>query len=239
MQAAAVLLLALPALSQQPAPAASTDAAVGVSSGPAVALSTGAAEAEGHGVSVAGEQPKAIFKNPIAVRLHKESADWEPVSLRVGGDPAQAANSFTRLLRQKRKPSKAKASARVHAFRGDTMLVISLYPDSLKKLGMHIEVRYLLVEGWLEEVKIAAVTLRAGQSFEYGAEDSFSLARKGLSFREDFPAEAEVKVSALNPRPGSGSRNGGRVKGADFGGDELGVVDFSYGTAGVASDKRR
>jgi len=233
---------AAPAASTGTAVAASTDTAVSTSSG------TAAPEVQGYGIKVGGEQPAAILANPIAVHVHKEARDWEPISMRVGGDPGQAGNSFTRRIKTVRvkgtkktagQSSKATAVARAHPLKGDTLLIISLYPASLKASGAHIEVRYLISEGWLEEAKVAAVTVRAGQpGYRHGAEDSVTLAMKGIEFREDFPSEGDLRVSALDPKVGKSARNAGRVSGADFGGAaygeaDLGLVNLSYSAKGV------
>jgi hypothetical protein len=235
MFATLLLSLAATAFSQNPpaaAPATSTDTAVAVSSG--------TPEATGQGVHVGQGQPAAVLKNPITVRMHKESADWDPVGVRVGGDPGQASNSFKwRIKKGKGQSSKATASARLHAVKDDKMLVIALYPAGLKKRGVFMEVRCLISEGWLDAAKVAAVTVHPGGAFRWGSDDSFTLAKKGVEFSEDFPSEGDLKISALNPKPGKGNRNSGKVSGADFGGnaydkDALRVVSFSYNAAGVA-----
>ncbi len=243
--AALFLLLGLPLRAQNPAPAAaptnSTDTAVD--------LSTGMDQTH-HGIGVGtGEAPVAAKGNAINVHVHKEAADWDPVSVKVIPDVGLNENSVTRRVHKVRikgktvtkgETSKAFSVVRLHKYKDNKMLVISVYPAALKKLRVHLELRLLISEGYLEGAKLAAVTLKAGQqAVDYGKEDSFTLERKGLEFVEDFPAEAELRISAISARPGKSSRNAGSVRGADFGGKELGLVNFFYGVDGVSGDKGR
>ncbi|MBI3289301.1 MAG: hypothetical protein HYZ74_07265, partial [Elusimicrobia bacterium] len=60
--------------------------------GEGISSSTPTDENSGRGVKVAtAVTPK--LKRPIHAVIHKKSADWEPVSLRAGGDPGQAATT--------------------------------------------------------------------------------------------------------------------------------------------------
>ena len=236
MRAAPLLFFLLPMGVRAQAPDAAPPAA------PAAAVAGSTEDVVGHGLKVAGgEAPVAVKGKSIAVRIHKEAVDWEPVSVVVIGDAGINENSVTRKVpgaRGKGHKSAAKAVARLHPYKGDKMLVVSLYPASFKKSSVHLEVRLQIIEGYLEGASIAAITLKAGQQpVAYGAEDSFTLGRRGLEFAEDFPAEAALKISAIDSKPGKTSRNAGSVSGADFGGKELGTISFFYGTQGVAGGR--
>lgn len=183
----------------------------------------------------------------IRVRIHKEAARWEPVSVRAGGEASAAKTHFTRRVRTIKAKggakrlgdsSKAQAVARSYSAGEDTLLVVSVHPAKLKRLGRHLEVRYLVVEGFLEEVKVAAVVLQDPRAWPWpGPPDSFLLRRLGIAFSEEFPAEAEVRVSAINPRIGRSVLNAGSVKGAAFGDRELGLVSLGYATTGVSAGR--
>jgi hypothetical protein len=251
LSAALFVLLALPARAQEPAPAPapSPAAAPTNSTDTAVDLSTGMDQAH-HGIGVGtGEAVVAAKGKAINVHIHKEAADWDPVSVKVIPDVGVNENAMTRRVHKvhikgksvaKGESSQAKTVARLHKYKDNKMLVLSVYPTSLKKLRMHLELRLLISEGYLEGAKLAAVTLKAGQqAVEYGKEDTFTLDRKGLEYVEDFPAEATLNISAISARAGKGSRNAGSVRAADFGGKELGLVNLFYGVDSVASDKGR
>lgn len=193
------------------------------------------------------ETVKAV-QRAIFVKIHREAAAWTPVSVREGGDPAALKNSVKRRLQEvkvkargtvtgyKGDVSKAKAVARLHDVKGDRMLVVSVYPAALKAARQHFEVRYLIVEGFLEEVKIAAVRIGAGSPpAEDEKRDSFALNREGVAFEEESPRAAKVIVAAINAKPGKNSWNAGTIRGAAFGAADLGRVDLSYSVKGVSA----
>ena len=226
-------LLLIPLHAAEPetaAPAASTATA-------SVVVSTEAAAA----------QERRKLENLIKAKIHKDAADWEPVSVRAGGDPAEVKTRFSRRVKTVRvkgkqtergEPSKATAAALVHKVKDDKMLVVSVYPDSLKRLRKHLEVRYFLVEGFLEEVKVAAVTLTDGSPKDGARLDSFGLQSQGIPFQEEFPASAEVRVAALDPRPGKAALNAATVRLAAFGDRDLGFVNLGYSVTGLSAGSR-
>lgn len=180
------------------------------------------------GVQVGTGEDKPAPRRSAGVKLHPDAKDWEPYSVRLGGDPFQARGFFAR---GKEKPGKAEAFARAYQVKGDTLLVIAVFPEALKKRRTHLEARFLVQEGYLEEVKIAAVTTDAA-----GREDSIALRRKGVEFQEENPGSAEVRIAALASSGPRDALNAGSVRRAAFG--SWGTVDFGWAARGIAGDKR-
>jgi len=232
-----LLALALGGRAWSGEPAAG-QAAVAASSA-SVAVSTPAAAAP----------PVAAFHKPAAapavktrIIVHKEAADWEPISVRLR--PASGGRTFfedqVRKVRGRYagQSSAAKAAARVHSAGSDRWLVISIYPVSLRPHRMHLEARFFIQEGYLEGVRIVSVSVLGGSySASDDQEDSFTLRAKGMDFVEQSPGSAEVELAAVDPGPGPHVRNAGRVRNAAFGGKELGFVNFSWSMTGVSGEK--
>jgi hypothetical protein len=211
----------------QAAPVASTET---VSSSTAAAVVAPAA---------APEKP-AVVKSRVIV--HKEAADWEPVSVRLrpsaGGRSSFEAKVRKVGGRERGLPSKVKVAARVHPAGDDRWLVVSVYPVSLRPKRMHLEARFFIQEGYLEGVKVAAVRIVGGQwSPDDDKQDSFSLKAKGMDFNEQLPGGGEITLSVIDPGPGSRALNEGAVRHAFFGGEDLGFVNFSWSAAGVSGEK--
>lgn len=136
--------------------------------------------------------------------------------------------------------SKVEAQARLYRVKDDRMLVVSLYPASLRsKLRLkHLEVRYLVSEGFLDEVKIAVITLKPESGYlPPGKEDSFALKEKGRSFLEEFPERAALKLSAFDARPGKRSFNAACVHLAQFADWDLQKANFGYALRGVTESR--
>ena len=213
----------------------------------AVAASTAAAVAVSSEASAGAPveaRPKAPRTRRSRVIVHKEAADWEPVSV-VLQPGAGRRTAFERLVQgypggvYRGKTSPTKAAARAYRAKGDRWLVIALYPADLRSARTHLEARFRVQEGYLEEVKVAAVTRTRGGGDDTGdeAEDSFSLSAQGADFTERFPGSAEVELSAIDPEPGARAVNAGRVKFAEFGGQDLGFVGFSWSLTGVSGER--
>lgn len=211
----------------------------------AVAASTAAAVAvssEASAGAPAEAQPKVSRTRRSRVIVHKEAADWEPVSV-VLEPGAGRRTAFERLVQgysggvYRGKASPVKAAARAYRAKGDRWLVIALYPADLRPARTHLEARFRVQEGYLEEVKVAAVTRVGGDDARDEAEDSFSLSAQGADFTERFPGSAEVELSAIDPEPGARAANAGRVKFAEFGGQDLGFVGFSWSLTGVSGER--
>jgi hypothetical protein len=248
LAAALLLASALNAAAQAPMPFNSSDApatssAPAVSSAAAVATSTAAAEvvvSTASGVRVAGET-KTKLKRPIRATIHAEAKDWEPLSLKAGGDPALAESKA--VLRQskakgkyKGTPSKAKATARLVKAKDDSWLVISVFPKALEKRRAHFEVRLRLVEGFVENVKaslVAIVDRRTGGALL----NSDELRARGVEFEEDSPASGQILISALDPRPSKSAVNSGALKLAAFADKDAGLAEFSWSAAGLTAPK--
>lgn len=216
---------------QTPPPAASTATAVAASTAAAeVAVSTG-------GVKVAGAAPKAKLTRPIHATLHPESKDWEPLSLKPGGDP-EAVETKVVLRQEKVKgklkgaASKAKATARVHKAGDARWLVVSVWPKSLERRRLHLEVRFRIVEGFVEDAKALAVSV-VDRGYTGAGLDSDELRERGVEFEEESPEKGAIVVSALDPRPSKTARNSGTLKMAAFGDKDIGLVDASWAVVGL------
>jgi hypothetical protein len=226
---ALLLGLALAARAQDASTAAvsaSTEAAVAVSSG-GVRVSDGTKP-----------RPKAV----LHATVHPDARDWEPFSLRVGGDPGQAANgAFLRQVKSKGRltgvASKARSAARLVRAKEDRWLVVSVFPKALEKRRLHVEVRLRVVEGYVEDVKVFAVCVVDPRPAAGAGLDSFALRAEGVEFSEESPASAEVLLSALDPRPGKGAFNAGRLKAAAFADRELGFAELSWSVRGLAGPR--
>ncbi len=218
------------------APAVSTDT-VAASTAPA-----GGDDAAGRGFKVGGDEPKPKLARPMHATIHKDAVDWEPLGLKTGGDPGQAENAAALKVvkvsgRMKGENSKATASARVHPGRKDSKwLIVSVRPKSLVRRSTHIEIRFRIFEGFVEEVEASAVTITDRRGAPKKPLDSRELREAGLEFQEEKPGSGMVIVSALDPRPGSGV-NAGRLEKAEFGDKDLGFVNLSWSAKGVAGAK--
>lgn len=222
----------------EPAPAASTAA---------VSASTATAPAEpsedgatGRGFKVGGDEPKPKLRRPMHAVIHKEAVDWEPLSLRVRGVPGAATNAVALKVvrvkgRMKGENSTARSAARLRKGpKNSTWLVISLYPKSLEAKRTHFELRFRLVEGFVEQVEAAAVkvTDRRRQKSSRLL-DSFDLREQAIEYESEKPGSGEIAVAELDPRPGSSARNSGRLEKAEFAHKDLGFVNLSWSVRGL------
>jgi hypothetical protein len=225
---------ATPAPAVPPAPAVSTAAAVDVST-----LSATVSVSKG-GFHVAGDvKPK--LTRPIRAIIPAEAKDWEPVSLKPGGDPVLAETKA--VLRQakvkgklKGSASKAKATARLIKGKDEQWLVLSIFPTALEARRAHFEIRLRLAEGFVENVKASIVTIvdrRSGGALL----NSDELRARGVEFEEDSPASGHVLISALDPRPSKTAFNGGTLKLAAFADENAGLVDVSWSVTGLTAPR--
>ncbi|MDD5657454.1 MAG: hypothetical protein PHF00_09410 [Elusimicrobia bacterium] len=196
---------------------------------PAAVSSAPAAQTAVSSTAPAAILPEAPPRPRSNVVVHKEAADWEPISVVLRPDLPAAKSSFERRLRKagkgyKGESSAARAAARVHPAGEDRWLVISVYPEALRRQRLHLEARLLIQEGYLEGVKLAAVRVTGKTDSD---EDSFTLRAKGIDFVERFPGSGEVELAAVNAGP-KRALNAGRARFAAFGGSDLGFVNFSW-----------
>lgn len=163
--------------------------------------------------------------------------------MRAGGDAAKARDFLSRRIEKVRIKGKTvwrgrsvpvTAKARVYPVKDDRMLVVSLFPKSKDLADDHLEFRFLVSEGYLDEAKVSKVRCRAaaGRGF-----DSFELSAKGFDFSEDFPGSGKLTLSALNPKAGKRSLNAGQLSRAEFAGADWGVVDAGFSVRGVTTGK--
>ncbi len=248
--AALAALLSAAGRAQSPAPymgsddSASTTTAAGApssSTDTAVAASTATVSPTGHGAHVAGAQ-KAVLKRPIHAIIHKRSAHWTPVSLRVGGDPGAARSAATLAIhgrgrRRRGKSSAAQAFARARARGDETRLTISVFPRALRRRRKHFEIRLRVVEGFVEEAKAALVTVVDRRPGVGAGLDAEGLTREGVEFEEEFPGSGEILISALDARPSSKAFNAGRLRAAVFADRDAGLCEVSWSTHGLLRER--
>ena len=227
-----LLALALSAAAQSPAPISGDEPPPGSQ----VAASTEAA------VAVSTEEVKAAPKPSPKPRLHAviqpEAKDWEPLSLRAGGNPDRARTEVVLRLAKakgqyKGKASKAKAFARLRKAGPARWLVVSVFPKEFEKRRRHFEVGLRLVEGFVEGVKASLVTVVDRRPDVGAGLDSDELRARGVEFEEDSPESGEVVVSSLDPRPSKSALNSGVLKLAAFEDKDVRLADISWSAAGL------
>lgn len=237
-----LLVLALGAAAQSPMPFNTPDAPPATSTAPAVSTAAVTASTETAvavstgGVKVAGET-KPKLARPIRATLHAEAKDWEPLSLKAGGDPVLAkTEAVLRLEKVKGKykgtPSKAKAFARLHRSKDAAWLVFSIFPKALEKKRAHVEVRLKLVEGFVEDARAALVSV-VDRHYTGAGMDSDELRARGVEFEEDSPASGQILISALDPRPSKTAFSAGTLKQAAFASQDVRLCDVSWSTTGL------
>jgi hypothetical protein len=235
-------LLSAAALAQSPQPymaeASTPTADASAAAPPTVAASTETAVVSSSGAHVAGEE-KASLSRPIHAVIHKDSADWEPVPLLVGGDPGQMR---TRAVLRARRTSKgkvvgdlsrARASARLHRAGDDRWLVVSVFPRALAKRRKHFEIRFRIVEGYVEEAKAALVTVVDQRRGVGEGLDADELARAGVEYGEEFPISGAIVVSALDQRASESAFNAGSLRRTSFTDLEVGLAEVSWSVKGL------
>jgi hypothetical protein len=221
------------------APAVSTAAAVPSSTDTLSNVVTSTA-----GVKIGGGAPKVKLSRPLHAIIHPDSKEWEPVALKAGGDPFQAETKVT--LREEKARGKYRganekstASARLYKAGQDRWLVIRVFPKSLvAKRLVHFEVRLKIVEGFVEELKVAAVTVVDRRPGVGAGLDSYELRDQGVEFEEDSPDSGTVLISALDPRPSKSASNSGVLKLASFGSKVVGLADVSWSAKGLPAPKQ-
>jgi hypothetical protein len=246
------LALSLPAWAQSPmpysgeAPAAPAPAAPAVSTQAAVAASTDTLSnvvTSTGGVKIGGGAPKAKLSRPMHAVIHPEAKEWEPVAVKAGGDPFQAETRLTlreEKVRGKYKGTtvKAAASARLYKTGQDRWLVVRVFPKAaIEKRRLHYEVRLKIVEGFVEEVKAAAITVVDPRPEAGAGLDANELRENGVEFEEDSPASGTLLISAIDPRPSKSAVNSGALKLAAFSTKAGGLVDLSWSVKGLPAPK--
>ena len=251
MKAALLLALAAVAAAQSPMPyssEATAAAAPAVSTAPAASTTTAVSastetvvETSTAGLHVAGgEKPKLV--RPIHAEIQADAKEWEPLSLRAGGDPEQAETKA--VLREvqthgkyKGTPSKAKAIARLRKRKDDLWLIYSVFPKALEKRRAHVEVRLRLVESYVENVEASLLTVVDHRPTAGIGLDADELRARGIEFEEDSPASGSVLISALDPRPSKSAFNAGTLKLAAFGDEQVGLADVSWSVKGLPAKR--
>lgn len=233
---AALILLAVSAAAQSPM----YGAAAPETSTAAVAASTAAAAVAASSSTAPAGALKTRPARPLHAVIHKDAVDWEPLGLRAGGVPGSSDNSVSLKVvkirgRMKGENTKAKSAARLHKGKKDSRwLVISLYPKALERKRTHLELRFRVFEGYVEEVEAAAVTVTDRRRPPAGKLlDSHDLREGGIEYQEDRPGSGQLVVAELDPRSGAASVNSGRLEKAEFADKDLGFVNLSWSVRGV------
>ena len=155
-----------------------------------------------------------------AVRVPAGASEWTPVAVRVGGGvgknacswrlkPVKVKDKATGKTKKvlKGESSSARVTARWSSVGDDKRLLISVFPKAWEARRVHLELRLPVVEGILERAELAAVEAEAGGG---ALDDAAALKAKGISFQEEFPAAADVRLRVL------GKENAGSIKSAEF-----------------------
>jgi hypothetical protein len=247
------VFLAASAAAQSPMPYQKPDAAAVAASTAAVTASSSTApsstaptdEVAGHGFKVGGAGPKAKLARPMHAIIHKDAVDWEPLAVKEGGVPGSAENAVSLKVvkikgRMKGENSKARSVARTHKGAKDSRwLVISLYPKALERRRTHLELRFRVFEGYVEEVQAAAVIVTdRRKKLPAKLLDSYDLRELGIEYEEDKPGSGLFVVAELDPRPGNSSVNSGRLEKAEFADKDLGFVNLSWAAKGVLASAK-
>lgn len=195
------------------------------------------------GVKIGGGAPKAKLSRPMHAIIHPDAKDWEPVALKAAGDPGQAE---TRVILREEKVRgkyrgaavKASASARLYKAGQDRVLVLRVFPKSaVDRRRVHFEVRLKIIEGYVEEAKVAAVTVVDDRPNVGAGLDARELRDRGIEFEEDTPASGTLLISALDPRPSKTAVNSGVLKLASFGNKVVGLADVAWSAKGLPPPK--
>lgn len=213
---------------------ASAEDALPATAGAAVA-------APGEGSPTTASPPQTALENLIKVKVHRESRDWEPLSLRKGGDPASLKTRFTRrIVKVQGKPKgevcSARVLARAHSVKDDKLLIISIFPACLTPLRKHLEVRYLIIEGFLEKVQAAVVTAQARGAAD---DDSVLLRRRRIPYLEEFPGGGRVKLAALSLAPGEETLNAAELFDLEFADADVGLASLAYKVTGLGGKRAK
>ena len=94
-----------------------------------------------------------------------------------------------------------------------------------------------MVEGFVEDVKVQAVSVADPRPGVGVGLDSYALRAEGIEFQEESPGSGQITVSALDARPGKKTFNAGRLKLAEFAAKELGFADVSWSARGLSTPK--
>lgn len=222
----------------------------GAASSPDVAASTAAVESStwtatfddtsGRGFKVGEEEeaPKPKLTRPMHAVIHKDAADWEPLGLKQGGVPGAADNAVSLRVvkikgRMKGENAKARSMARVHKGKKNShWLVICLSSKPLERRRTHLELRFRVFEGFVEEVDAAAVIVTDRRPLAKVL-DSYDLRREGFEYQEEKPGSGQFVIAEFDHRPGNSSVNSGRLEKAEFAASALGFVNMSWAVKGV------
>jgi len=126
--------------------------------------------------------------------------------------------------------SRAEAQASVYREGKKCRLVVSVYPESLRKRKAHIEIHYVIEKDSLSGAEVMLIEL--GAETPHSRMDSVALRDLAVPYSEVVPHEASLSVQALNPCASELAGNSGTLK-AFFGHSDVGKVTVDYDVIGV------
>ena len=130
--------------------------------------------------------------------------------------------------------SKAHVFAKAYGLKSNPEIIISIFPESLKDLHEHLELRLFISLKTLNKVQAVMVTeLNTAQS-DTKLLDSEELKRQKIDFSEDFPSSGKLFIAALDPEVGKNTINSASLELASFGENPvLGLVSAEYSIHGL------
>jgi hypothetical protein len=161
-------------------------------------------------------------------RVLPEAAGWSPISVRGDARPVPVS-SFVRTRRHGE--SRALVKAAVYDVAYDCVLVVAVYPESLRKEGSHFEFRYDMAGYRLDSADVKLVRIEDPGKKDL-REDSRWLRRRGVAFSEDSAAGGRLTLYKLEPWADAATDNRAVLSDALFGG--LGTVTVGYDVTGAA-----
>ncbi len=186
-----------------------------------------------------GGDPEAISNQAVLriIRTKVKAPAEEAPPPAEGEEPAPPPPPKY-IFKEKGRSTPAKSAARTYKAGEDRLLVISIYPLSLKESRTHFELHFKVVEGYLDGVEFKAIR-RPGKFDKKDLEqDSFTLRKLGEEFLEEGPSGAKIAVAAMEAKAGRHGFNAGSLTGAAFGSKDLGLVNLTYQAAGVLEGRR-
>lgn len=194
---------------------------------------------------------------PLDVFIPASAAHWKPLSVSREKRRKFAAIEFERNIENtvekiKDKKSKkirtkkilkgdvssARVIARVYGSRESPEIIVSIFPDALKDLREHLELRFFISQKRLVKAQ-AAMVAEIGHEKLGGVKDSREMRAGKIDFSEDFPSSGKIFVAALNPKPGKNTINSARLEMASFGENPLlGLVNAQFFARGLTDEEK-
>ncbi|MBI4679093.1 MAG: hypothetical protein HY748_16065 [Elusimicrobia bacterium] len=163
-----------------------------------------------------------------SARILPEAAQWSPISVRSDPRTVPLTTSFRS---QRHGESRAKALAAVYDVAYDCALIVSVFPEALRKDGAHFEFRYNMAGYRLDSAGVKLVTVDDPKRRDL-VEDSRGLRRRGVSFSEESAGDGKLTLYKLEPWADPATDNRACLSDANFSG--MGRVTVSYDATGAS-----